>query len=88
MRFNQFSDYGVSFGSDNLPEVWDSETLELPVRWEMMSDTDLYELSDLRVIAAEFSPKHFVVLTKDKLFVFSSQTLKLLKVFNESIKDD
>jgi hypothetical protein len=88
MKFNQYSDYGVSFGKDNLPEVWHQDTLDLPQRFEVLSDTDLYELCDLKVLAAEFSSKHFVVLTKEKLFIFDAKTLKLLKSHDETIKED
>ncbi len=52
----------------------------------MMSDTDLYELSEMKVIVAEFSPSNLAVLTLDqRIFLFNSRTLKLIKSFNESI---
>lgn len=55
----------------------------------MMSDTDLFELCDMgRVIAAEFSSEYLAVLTNDsKLVLFNQSTLKLVKVFNETIEN-
>ncbi len=52
-----------------------------------MSDTDLFELCDMgRVIAAEFSSEYLAVLTNDsKLVLFKQSSLKLVKIFNESI---
>ncbi len=52
----------------------------------MMSDTDLYELSEMKVIVAEFSPSHLAVLTLDqRIYLFNGRTLKLIKSFNETI---
>jgi hypothetical protein len=55
----------------------------------MMSDTDLFELCDMgRVIAAEFSSEYLAVLTNDsKLVLFNQSSLKLVKIFNESIEN-
>jgi len=63
MKFNNFSHYGLSIGADSVPELWDPETLDLPAHIEMLTDTDLYELCDHKVIACDFSPKHMVILT-------------------------
>jgi len=54
-----------------------------------MSDTDLFELCDMgRVIAAEFSSEYLAVLTNDsKLVLFNQSSLKLVKIFNESIEN-
>ena len=81
MHCNYFSDYGISFGVDNVPELWDQQTLELPQRFEVLSETDLYELCDHTVLACEFSKKHLAVLTRTDLFLFDSLTLKLLQIF-------
>ncbi len=71
VKFNSYSNYAVSFAG-GVPEVWDPDTLELPSTFEIMSDTDLYELCDMKVIAAEFSPVYFVVLTLEgKLVLFN-----------------
>lgn len=54
LAFNHALDYAVSF-SDGIAEVWDPETFELPVWIEWMSDTDLYELAELKPICIAFS---------------------------------
>ena len=69
-----------------MPEVWDPETFELPARWEVMSDTDLYELCETEVVAAEFTKKYLAVLTKDtRLYLFDQASLRLIKTYDESL---
>ena len=87
IRFNQYSGYALSIAKGGVPEIWDPETLELPPQFELISDTDLYELCDHEIVSAEFSRKWLVVLTKDtRVFVFAQDTLKLVATFDESVK--
>jgi len=87
MRFNHFFNYAVSFAG-GVPEVWDPETLELPEWLEMMSDTDLFTLVESQVIAVEFSPEYMATFSLDlKLRIFVGKTLKLIKIFNESVQN-
>ena len=86
IRFNQYSGYALSIAKGGVPEVWDPETLELPPQFELISDTDLYEMCECDIINAEFSRKWLVVLSRDtRLFVFSQDTLKLVTTIDESL---
>ena len=60
MLFNPFGSYVLSFAG-GMPEIWDPDTFELPSQFLAMTDTDLYELCDTIVIAAEFSQKYLVI---------------------------
>lgn len=62
VKFNQWGNYAISFAG-GVPEVWDPDTLELPSFITMMSETDLFELCETIVIAAEFSEFYLAVLT-------------------------
>lgn len=85
IKFNKYGNYALSFAGV-IPEVWDPETLEVPASIEMMSATDLYELCEMKVVAAEFTAKYLVVLTLDqKLILFHQGSLKLIKVYDESL---
>ena len=64
MAFNPWLGYGISFDG-GMAEVWDPETLELPSWLEMISDTDLYDLCETKVVAVSFSQEHMAVFSTD-----------------------
>lgn len=62
--------------------------MDLPDWLDLISDTDLFKLADTTVLSVEFSPEFMAVFCIDqKLSIFSARSLKLMKVFNESIEN-
>ena len=88
LKFNVYGGYGLSIGGDGVPELWDPETLEAPKQHPLLTETDLYELCEHKVVACEFSETRMAVLTaENKLMIFDEKTLKLVKTFNESLEN-
>jgi peptidylprolyl isomerase domain and WD repeat-containing protein 1 len=95
MIYNPIFDCVVSVDNDSMMEYWQPRgTYGLPdgVKWEMKSETDLFEFAKCKSspVSMSFSPDfmHFATMSLDdrQVRVFSFVTGKLLRKFDESFE--
>lgn len=68
-----------------MPELWDPQTFDLPSKFKILSETDLYMLCESNVVAVEFSEFYLAVMTSDmRIWIFNQQDLNLVRVYEQS----
>lgn len=96
LKFNANLDLVISADDKGVIEIWDPETFDFPsdekrLLFELMSETDYYELPKNKTcgLSCAFNSKGnlLAIFCRDrKIRIFNFRTGKLIKVYNETLE--